>query len=319
MKPCFTGGILGRVIDPRRLRVLRALADHGTVTAAAESLYLSPSAASQQLAALEAEVGHALLERRGRTVRLTATGAVLARHAARIATQLEEAEADLAACAAGVAGEVTVAAFATAITEVVAPAVAVLRERAPQVHVRVRDAEGPAGRRLLVDGEADIALSVEHRESAGRGRGRGEERLLREPLYAEPYDVVLPPGHPLAGADAVDLADLGADPWITPWPGNPIHDAVLRACGEAGFRPRVECLSDDFRAVCALVEAGAGVALVPRSALQGTGLRGAVVRPVRGRGPTRRVHAALRPGSEGHPLVRLALETLREQAARLGS
>ncbi|MEC4017634.1 LysR family transcriptional regulator [Streptomyces sp. H27-D2] len=301
------------MIDPRRLRVLRALADHGTVTAAAHSLYLSPSAASQQLAALEAEVGHALLERRGRTVRLTATGAVLASHATKIAAQLELAEADLAACAAGVAGEVTVAAFATAITEVVAPAVVALRELAPQVRVRVKDAEGHACRRLLVDGEVDVAVAVEHRDTPGRS----DDRILREPLYAEPFDLVLPLGHPLADAPEVDLAELSGDPWITPWPGNPVHDVVLLACQEARFQPRVECLSDDFRAVCALVSAGSGVALVPRSALPVTALTGTVVRPVSGRRPTRKVFTAVRRGSEGHPLLELALDGLRAQAAAL--
>ncbi|WP_055553951.1 LysR family transcriptional regulator [Streptomyces sp. NBRC 110028] len=303
------------MIDPRRLRVLRALAEHGTVTAAAQALYLSPSAASQQLAALEAEVGHVLLERRGRTVRLTPTGAVLATHAAKIAAQLEQAEADMAASSAGVAGEVTIAAFASAISEVVAPAVAPLRERAPQVRIRVKDAEGLASRRLLIDGVVDIALVVEHRDTLTQGG----EQLLREPLYAEPFDVVLPSDHPLASAPEVDLADLSTDPWITPWPGNPVHDVVLRACETARFQPRAECLADDSRAVCALVSAGSGVALVPRSALHGIAFGGAVVRPVSGSRPTRRVFTAVRRGSEGHPLLQLALRGLRDQAAALSS
>lgn len=295
--------------------MLRALAEHGTVTAAAQTLYLSPSAASQQLAALEAEVGHALLERRGRTVRLTATGTVLAAHATKIAAQLEQAEADMAACSAGVAGEVTIAAFASAITEVVAPAMAALRERAPQVRIRVKDAEGHASRRLLIDGAVDIAVTVAYQDVPGQSG----EQLLREPLYAEPFDVVLPSGHPLAEAPKVDLADLAEDPWITPWPGNPVHDVVLRACEEACFQPRVECLADDSRAVCALVSAGAGVALVPRSAAHGIAFGGAVIRPVSGYRPTRRVFTAVRRGSESHPLLRLALRELRDQAATLGS
>src|SRR2546429_5985505 len=121
------------MIDPRRLLVLRALADPHTATAAAGALHVSPSAVSQQLATLEAEVGQALLQRRGRTVRLNAAGEILAAHASRVLAQLEQAEADLAACASGAAGRVTVAAFATAITMVVAPAIATLRTRAPHV------------------------------------------------------------------------------------------------------------------------------------------------------------------------------------------
>lgn len=304
-------------IDPRRLRVLRALADHGTVTAAAQALYLSPSAVSQQLAALEAEAGQPLLERHGRNVRLTAPGTVLVRHATTIAAQLERAEADLAACAAGLVGEVVLAAYPTAITEMVAPAVATLRRKAPQVRFHVKDAEGHAGLRLLSDGDADVSVAVEHRETLSAGRPADDERLRREPLYAEPFDAVLPPGHRLVGLDRVPLTELAGDPWITPWPGNPVHDVVVHACEQAGFRPDVDSLTDDFRAVSALVAHGAGVALVPRTALRGIDLAGAVIRPLEGDRPTRRVFAAVRRGSRRHPLIELALAALHEESLAL--
>jgi DNA-binding transcriptional LysR family regulator len=298
------------VIDPRRLRVLRALADYGTVTAAARALFLSPSAVSQQLAALESEVGHALLERYGRVVRLTATGTMLAEHAVRIAVQLERAEADLAAVSAGLAGEVTVAAFATSIIEVVAPTIAAMRAEAPLVRIHVKDAEGHACLRLLMDGTADIVVAVEHRDTLASGK----DALLRRPIYTEPFDAVLPPGHPLATAATFDLAALADLTWVTPAPGNPVHDVVLHACQRSGFNPRVECVSDDFRAVCALVAAGAGVALVPRSALRGIDIQDAQVRPLSGEAPTRRVFTAVRRGSEHHPLVELTLGELRKCA-----
>jgi molybdate transport repressor ModE-like protein len=298
------------MIDPRRLRVLRALADHGTVTAAARALFLSPSAVSQQLAALEAEAGQPLLERQGRAVRLTAAGHVLAAHASVIAAQLERAEADLAACSAGTVGEVTIAAFATAITEVVAPAVGALRATAPLLRVRVRDAEGNASVPLLLERKVDVAVAVEYRGAPAQD----DQRVLREPLYAEPFDVVLPPGHPLAGAPEVGLAALATESWIVPWPDNPCHDVVVLACERAGFRPRVDSLSDDFRAVAALAAAGAGVGLVPRSALRGVDLAGAVVRPMAGDRPTRRVFTAVRRGGETHPLWTVVLAALRRHA-----
>lgn len=297
----------GDVIDPRRLRVLRALADHGTVTAAARALYLSPSAVSQQLAALEAEAGQELLERRGRAVRLTPAGHVLATHASLIAAQLERAAADLAACSTGSVGEVTIAAFPTAITEVVAPALASLRITAPLLRVRVRDAEGNASVPLLLDREVDVAVAVEYRGAPTED----DQRVLREPLYAEPFDVVLPPGHPLAAAPEVGLAALATEQWIIPWPDNPCHDVVVLACERAGFQPRVDSLSDDFRAVAALAAAGAGVGLVPRSALRGVDLGGAVVRPMAGDRPTRRVFTAVRRGGESHPLWTVVLAALR--------
>ncbi len=106
------------------------------------------------------------------------------------------------------------------------------------------------------------------------------------------------------------LAELAKDCWIGPYPGNPCHDVVVLACENAGFQPRMEHSSDDFRAVVALASADAGVALVPRSALRGMDLARVVVRPVDGTPPTRRVFAAVRRGAEEHPLIRPVLDAL---------
>src|SRR4051812_40529468 len=110
------------MIEARRLHILRALSDHRTVTAAAAALHLTPSAVSQQLAALEQETGHRLVERSGRGVHLTAAGDILLRHTNAVLAQLERAEAELVAHSSGAAGTVTVASFATGISLAVAPA-----------------------------------------------------------------------------------------------------------------------------------------------------------------------------------------------------
>ncbi|MFJ3711593.1 LysR family transcriptional regulator [Streptomyces sp. NPDC090053] len=301
------------MIDPRRLRILRAVADHRTVTAAAAALYLTPSAVSQQLAALEQETGHSLLTRSGRGVRLTAAGEILLTHAHAVLAQLERAEAELAAYAGGASGEVTVAAFATGIAEVLAPAIRDLADRSPGIRVRVRDSEGDESLTLVLDGEADLALAVEY-----RGAPREDDRrLARVPLYAEPFDAVLHASHPLAQVPHVELAELATSDWIGPYPGNPCHDVMLLACELAGFEPRLIHSSDDFHAVVALAGAGAGVALVPRSALRGMELKDTVVRPVAGPAATRKVFAAVRRGAEQHPLLRPLLEALAEAAAGL--
>ncbi|WP_028814851.1 LysR family transcriptional regulator [Streptomyces flavidovirens] len=301
------------MIDPRRLRILRAVADHRTVTAAAAALYLTPSAVSQQLAALEQETGHTLLTRSGRGVRLTAAGDILLAHANAVLAQLERAEAELAAYAGGAAGEVRVVAFATGIAEVLAPAIARLADGHPDIRVRVRDAEGDESLPLVLDGEADVALAVEYR---GAPR-EDDQRLARVPLYAEPFDAVLQASHPLGQAPQVALADLSDSDWIGPYPGNPCHDVMLLACELAGFEPRLVHSSDDFRAVVALAAAGAGVALVPRSALRGMELKDTVVRPVSGPAATRRVFAAVRRGAERHPLISPVLGALAEAATGL--
>ncbi|MFF8289845.1 LysR family transcriptional regulator [Streptomyces sp. NPDC016309] len=303
------------MIDPRRLRILRAAADHRTVTAAAAALYLTPSAVSQQLAALEQETGHVLLTRSGKGVRLTAAGEILLEHANEVLAQLERAEAELAAYAGGAAGEVTVAAFATGIAEVLAPAIGRLAGTHPGIRVRVRDAEGDESLPLVLDGEADVALAVEYR---GAPR-EGDRRLARVPLYAEPFDAVLHAGHPLGQEPEVALASLVDADWIAPYPGNPCHDMVVLACELAGFDPRLVHSSDDFRAVVALAGAGAGVALVPRSALRGIELKDVVVRPVAGPAAFRRVFAAVRRGAEEHPLIRPVLEALAAAARGLSA
>src|SRR3954447_22755357 len=106
-----TGRDGSRMVDLRGLRALRAVADHGTLAAAADALHLTPSAVSQQLAALEREVGHALLEPAGRTVRLTGAARVLLEHANALFAQLERLEGDLAARRDEPLGEIRVGGF----------------------------------------------------------------------------------------------------------------------------------------------------------------------------------------------------------------
>ncbi|MEU7006466.1 LysR family transcriptional regulator [Streptomyces sp. NPDC046332] len=302
------------MIEARRLHILRAVADHRTVTAAAAALYLTPSAVSQQLAALEQETGHRLVERNARGARLTPAGEILLSHANAVLAQLERAESELAAYGSGEAGTVTVAAFATGIGLVVAPAISGLARTSPGIRVRVRDAEGDESLMMVLDRQVDVAVAVEYRGAPGED----DARLTRVPLYAEPFDAVLPLGHPLAGDGQVALADLAKDAWIGQSAGNPCHDVTVLACEYAGFAPRLEHSSDDFRAVVALASAGAGVALVPRSALRGTALDEVVIRPVDGVAPTRRVFAAVRRGAEEHPLISPVLAALRAAAEPAG-
>ncbi|MEJ1107040.1 MULTISPECIES: LysR family transcriptional regulator [unclassified Kribbella] len=297
------------MIEVRRLRVLRALADHGTVTAAAEVLHLTPSAVSQQLAALESEVGQELLERRGRRVAITSAGRLLLAHTDTILTEVERAEDAMRLHANGANGEVRITAFATAISLLVAPTLARLRDTNPGLDLVIRDAEGHQGITQLLDGDADIAIAVEHRGSPRPD----DQRLIRIPLYAEPFVAVLPPTHPAAATDTIELPMLAADDWVMPSPGNPIRDVVLLACEQAGFQPRVVHQSDDFRAVAALVAAGGGVSLVPRLAVPAL----AVTRPLTEPVPTRRVYAAVRQSRADHPLVTATLAVLTEVAEKL--
>nr|WP_225954695.1 LysR family transcriptional regulator [Kibdelosporangium phytohabitans] len=286
------------------MRVLRALADHGTVTAAGEALHLTPSAVSQQLAALESETGQELLRRRGRRVSLTPIGELLVEHANAVAAELERAQATLASFASGSRGRVELASFASGITQVVAPTIRKLRFFMPDITVVVRDAEGHASVPLLLDGEIDMAITEESRQLLSTKN----PRLILYPLYTEPFDLVLPESHPLASKKALAVKDLGdQEDWIAPLPGNPCRDLVEQVVE----RPNITHTSDDFRAIVALVAAGAGVALVPRNAFVTP--RGAVRVRVAETPPVRRVFVAVRRGSDDHPLFKTVLGALIEE------
>ncbi|MFF9894797.1 LysR family transcriptional regulator [Streptomyces longispororuber] len=291
--------------DIKKLRILRALRDLGTVTAAAGSLNMTPSAVSQQLSNLARQLGVELLEAHGRRVRLTGAAHLVLRHAEAVFAQLERADAELAAYAQGEAGEVRVGAFSTAVPALVVPAVRALRETHPGVFVRVREAEAAQAYELLAAGEVDLALSLAARAPAG-----GDPRFTRVTLLADPLDVALPQGHPLARERGLRLADLADEPWIFGGSG-PWSDITLAACEAAGFVPERAHSAAEWTAILAMVEAGMGVALVPRMA-SGGGRGGVVTRGLDADRPHRHVVAATRRGTG--PAVTHVLTALRGAA-----
>ncbi|MER5638348.1 LysR family transcriptional regulator [Kitasatospora sp. NPDC002227] len=249
--------------DLRKLRVLRAVAECGTVTAAAERLVLSPSAVSQQVSALAQQVGAPMLEPYGRRVRLTGAARLLLRHAERVFGELEVAEAELAGYLHGLAGEVRVGAFATAIGGLVVPMAVRLRAAAPELTVTVVEAEAGEAYRLLAAGEVELALSLAARQGVAE-----DARFVQRPLLSDPLDVALPLGHPLAEVPGLRLAQLADEPWIYGATG-PWQEITLTACADAGFVPARAHTAADWSAVLALVGGGLGVALVPRLASAG--------------------------------------------------
>jgi DNA-binding transcriptional LysR family regulator len=298
------------MIDVRRLRVLRELDQRGTVAAAAGALHLTPSAVSQQLSALAREAGVPLVEPAGRRIRLTPAGRVLLDHSDGLFAQLEQINADLASVAAGEIGTVTVAAFPTAISALVVPAVKALRASRPGLSVSVLDVEAPACFDQLAGGELDLAISMSY-----AGGPPDDPRLERVPLLDDVLDVVVPAGHPAAGQDVVELRQLAGDDFIAGRRGTPCHEVTMAACAARGFVPTVRHRTDDFAAMFCLVGAGLGVAMLPRLA-QLDSSTAAVVRPVTPPVPARPLYVAVRRGSRGAPRVIAMLEELCAAARR---
>ena len=307
MEPCspsFT-------IDIRRLRVLRELRERGSVGATALALNLTPSAVSQQIAALAREVGAPLLAPHGRGVRLTPQALLLLEHATVIDTQLERARADLASFGDGAVGQVRLGAFASAITGIVVPALQRLRLERPRLAVTVQEIEAPECFTRLDAGDLDLVITVDHQG----GPLRGDARYGRLELLDDPLLVALPEDHPLAGQAAVALAGLAGAAWIAGAARGPCREVARAACTGAGFNPDVRHFVDSWEAVLALVAAGCGVALVPRLALPAGGFRGVALRPVLGpQAPSRHLYAAVRAGSELSPSLVPVLVALAEAA-----
>ncbi len=296
------------MLDLRRLRALRAVADHGTLAAAADALHLTASAVSQQLAALEKEVGRELLEPAGRSVRLTASGRLLLEHADALFAQLERLEGDLAGdepC-----GELRVGGFPTALAGLLAPAARPLRAAAPGVTLRVQEYETPEGVAALVARDIDVVLGME----CSAAPRRDDARFHREELLGDVLDAVLDSGHPLAGRARIELAELAEQQWVAPPVGWSCDEVFHAGCRAAGFSPIVAHRAGDWQAVFGLVGAGLGIALVPRLAHTHTP-PGTVIVPLTGVPPRRHVFAACRAGAEAAPAVRALLDALNRVAA----
>ena len=150
------------MLDVRRLRVLHAVAGYGSVTAAAAALGYSAPAVSQQLAALEREVGMILTERAGRGVSLTPAALILVAHTDVLLARLDAAEADLAALRDQIAGRVALAAFPSAAASLVPAAWAALADSAPQVRLDLTEMEPEESLPAVLRGETDVAVAHEY-------------------------------------------------------------------------------------------------------------------------------------------------------------
>jgi DNA-binding transcriptional LysR family regulator len=300
--------------DIKKLQILRTLSERGTVTATAEALLMTPSAVSQQLSNLAKQLGVPLLEAHGRRVRLTDAAHLVLRHAEAVFTQLERADAELTGYLRGEAGEVRVGAFSTAVPALVVPAVRQLRTAHPALEVRVREAEAAQAYELLSSGDVDLALSLAAHAPTAR-----DPKFTRVPLLVDPLDVALPAGHALAAAAGLRLADLSGEPWIFGGSG-PWSEITLAACEAAGFVPEQAHSAAGWTAILAMVEAGMGVALIPRMAAAERRTRtGVVMRVLSADQPRRHVVAALRRGAEEGAGVARVVGALREvAAARVG-
>lgn len=300
------------MLDVSRLRLLREIARHGSLTQTARALSYTTSAISQQIAALEREAGAVLLERHARGVRLTEAGRALVQHTEAILAELRAAETSLAAIGRGEGGRLRFGSFTTANATLMPLAVRSFQRRHPGVEVDLTEIDTDEALARVVAHELDLALVYEFPVVPLEVPAGVElTALLTDPLH-----VALPPGHRLAGRERLRLTDLAEDRWIQGVHRGSTIDVLPRACRQAGFEVRIAFRTDDQMTVRGLVAAGLGVALAPSLTLPATP-SGLVVRPLSEPSLTRTVMTAAPAGRYRLPATTAMIEHLREVAGGL--
>jgi DNA-binding transcriptional LysR family regulator len=232
--------------------------EHGGVAAAARSLAFTPPAVSQQIAALERQVGVPLVDRSQRAARLTPAGLRLAAHAERVLGHLDAAEADLASMTGQASGLFRMGVIATVARTMLPLTLRLLRESAPEVELHIEQAEPEDSLPALRRGDLDLVLAGEYAVAPRRL----PPSLDRHQLFSEPMLVAVPADHALAGP-SVPFSELEKERWIAALPGSSCAPLLARSAGLAGFEPLVVGHCGDFGLALTLVASGQGIALVP--------------------------------------------------------
>src|SRR5215210_231619 len=287
------------MLDVNRLRVIDAVARHGSVTAAAKELHYSQPSVTHHLARLESETGAQLLQRVGRGIRLTPAGELLADRAAEIIGRIDAAGAELSAHVGLTAGRVRLAGFASAIGSLVPAAVATLADRHPGLEISLTDTHPPEAIELLRTGKVEVAVIFRYDETEPEPAGVRLHHLLADSVYV------------LSARRERGLAALRDATWIAGCERCRSH--LLSMCADAGFDPRIGYSSDDMVVMQAWVAAGLGVATQTGLALRAHHIEGIVATELPGW--ERHIYAATYGEPPDPPATAALLAALAEAAA----
>ncbi|MGW0394681.1 LysR family transcriptional regulator [Streptomyces sp. NPDC003042] len=301
-----------------RLRILRAVAEHGSFNRAAGALRLTPSAVSQHIASLERGLGHPVAVRSTRGVRLTDAGRLLVETADTIAAELDQVRSRIDQLAAG-RPRLTIATFTSGGRHLLPRALSGFVAAYPEVELTVLEAEPENALPMVRGGAADLALTYRFdgplpsggaagtAGSAGAAGTAGTAGLDWLPLMEDPLCLVLPRGHRLAEREVVEPAELAADRWVL---GCLKTEAFLRRYAEqAGFELRVAASTTDYFFAQTLVGAGVGVALIPSISLDPPD--GCVAVPLEPPVPARHIGLVIPCRRSPQPYAEALAETLR--------
>lgn len=307
------------MIDAAGLRVMKAIADEGSFTGAAVALGYTQPAISQMVRRLEQRTGTVLVDRVGRSVRLTEAGQVLARHAATVLAGLDAAEEELAAITGLRAGRVRLASFPSASATIVPRALAHMHREHPDVEISLAEHEPPQALAALRSGECDLAIVFVYEGSTVDVGAADLDGLSVTALLDDEVRIAMPHSHPQAQHDTVRLADLADVSWVAGCPRCRVH--VVAMAQEVGFFPKFSYEIEDYVAQLGLVAADLGVALIPDLILDTAAHPDVAIRPT-SPPSRRRIMAVTTPDLARVPAVErmlAALQEAAEQVARPGA
>jgi len=276
-------------MDLRHLRYFVSIADHGSFTRAAEALHIEQPPLSQQIKALEAELGLSLFHRSRRGAALTEGGIHLLAKARHILEMEREFYLLAGGLARGEQGRLRLGmAGAVALLPLIPRAIRLFRERWPDIVITLDESNTPALCEALHEHRLDIAIV---RPPAP------DPRITLHPLFDEPTVLAIPKGHPLSQQDRIPLSAVANEPFLIfkreLGPG--FYDAIIAACQKAGFTPRLGQSTPQIAATVPMVAAGMGVSIVP-AYLSQIHAEGATFHPIDG--PMPRASIAL---ASSHP------------------
>ncbi len=301
--------------DPGQLRLLALIEQHGSLTAAARALGLTPAAVTQQVTRAERDFHVPLVLRGPRGATLTPAGALLAGHGRVVDQQAGEASARLAALLGHLCLRLRVGAFHGAALRLLPPALTALRHRHPDADVTVQEVLSERGIEEITEDRLDLAVIASWEEPPV-----APPHVTVHPLLRDPMVVVLPDDHPLTARHppgaVLALEDLRDESWVTILAGHAARQQFDAAVRAAGFTPRIRFQTASYDVAQALVGTGIGVALVSRLALTGT--PGTTHREIRPR-LQRRLHAVSRTDTALTPLTDVFLTLLRDVATDIGA
>jgi DNA-binding transcriptional LysR family regulator len=283
------------VLNLTHLKVLEAVARHGSVTEAAKELHYSQPSVSHHLGRLEADTGAKLVQRVGRGIRLTQEGELLAQRATEILGRLDAASVELAARVGLRAGRVRLAGFQTVLSTLVPKAAVELSRTYPGIEVNLVDAHPAVGLDLLRAGHVDIALIFRNSDTPpDESDGFRLTHLLDDPVYL------------ISDRPDQRVEDHRDSAWVGGC--ERCRAATVTACRGAGFTPRIAYTCDDTVITQALVAAGMGVAIVNGLALRAHRAPGVHATPLDGE--PRRIYAATYGDPPDPPATTALIEIL---------